>query len=154
MRIVLQRVSHARVSVEGTTVGAIGPGLVALVGVAADDTASQAEALAAKCAGLRLFADTEGKFNRSLAEVGGAVLVISQFTLLADVRRGRRPSFDRAARLEIAEPLVECFAAALEAAGAPVTRGQFGAHMLVELANDGPVTIVIDSADLERPRRG
>lgn len=154
MRIVLQRVSHARVSVDGTTVGAIGPGLVALVGVAADDTASQAEALAAKCAGLRLFADAEGKFNRSLAAVGGTVLVISQFTLLADVRRGRRPSFDRAAPPAIAEPLVERFATALEAAGVPVARGRFGAHMLVELANDGPVTIVIDSADLERPRRG
>lgn len=154
MRIVLQRVSHARVSVDGTTVGAIGPGLVALVGVAVDDTASQAEALAAKCAGLRLFADAEGKFNRSLADVGGAVLVISQFTLLADVRRGRRPSFDRAAPPVIAEPLVDCFATALEAAGVLVARGRFGAHMLVELANDGPVTIVIDSADLERPRRG
>ena len=162
MRIVLQRVSHARVSVDGTTVGAIGPGLVALVGVAANDTASQADALAAKCAGLRVFADAAGKFNRSLAEMAslsppvaaGAVLVISQFTLLADVRRGRRPSFDRAAPPEIAEPLVERFATALEAAGVPVARGRFGAHMLVEMANDGPVTIVIDSADLERPRRG
>lgn len=154
MRIVLQRVSHARVSVDGTIVGAIGPGLVALVGVAADDTAPQAEALAAKCAGLRLFADAAGKFNRSLAEVGGAVLVISQFTLLADVRRGRRPSFDRAAPPEIAAPLVDRFAQTLAAAGVPVARGQFGAHMLVELTNDGPVTIVIDSADLERPRRG
>ena len=154
MRIVLQRVSQARVSVDGTTVGAIGPGLVALVGVAADDTASQADVLAAKCAGLRLFADAEGKFNRSLAEVGGAVLVISQFTLLADVRRGRRPSFDRAAPPEIAAPLVDRFAQALEAAGVPVSRGRFGAHMLVEMANDGPVTIVIDSAYLERPRRG
>ena len=154
MRIVLQRVSHARVSVDGITVGAIGPGLVALVGVAADDTASQADAMAAKCAGLRLFADAEGKVNRSLTEMGGAVLVISQFTLLADVRRGRRPSFDGAASAEIAAPLVERFAQALEAAWVPVARGRFGAHMLVEMANDGPVTIVIDSADLERPRRG
>ena len=154
MRVVLQRVTRGAVSVEGEPVGAIGRGLVALVGVARGDTVAQADATAAKIAGLRLFADAEGRFNAGLADVGGAVLVISQFTLLADVRKGRRPSFAEAAPPEEAEPLVERLAQGLMEAGIPVARGRFGAQMAVELVNDGPVTIVIDSADLERPRRG
>ncbi len=153
MRVVLQRVTAATVTVDGEVAGAIGVGFVSLVGVARDDGPEQAEALAAKTAALRLFADAAGKFNRSLSEVGGAVLVISQFTLLANVRKGRRPSFTDAAPPETAGPLVERYAEALEAAGVTVARGQFGAHMLVELSNDGPVTIVMDSADLEGPRR-
>ncbi|MEE9277391.1 MAG: D-aminoacyl-tRNA deacylase [Dehalococcoidia bacterium] len=153
MRVVLQRVTQAGVSVDGETVGAIGPGLVALVGVAEGDDEAQADAMAAKVAGLRIFSDAEGKFNLSLVEVGGAVLVVSQFTLLANVRKGRRPSFVAAAAAEVAEPLVERFALRLRESGIPVEGGRFGARMAVELTNDGPVTIVIDSSDLERPRR-
>jgi D-tyrosyl-tRNA(Tyr) deacylase len=110
--------------------------------------------LAQKCAEMRIFSDEEGKFNRSLIEVGGEALVVSQFTLLADVRKGRRPSFVRAALPEVAEPVVEAFAEALRALGVRTQTGRFGAHMDVSLVNDGPVTIVIDSSELERPRRG
>ncbi|MYD55013.1 MAG: D-tyrosyl-tRNA(Tyr) deacylase [Chloroflexi bacterium] len=154
MKVVLQRVSRASVSVDGAVVGAIDLGLLILVGVADGDSTSQAEALARKVAGLRVFADSEGRFNESLLDVGGAALVISQFTLHADVRKGRRPSFTSAARPELAEPLVEHFAESLRAQGVPVQTGEFGAMMSVELINDGPFTVVIDSADLERPRRG
>lgn len=154
MRVVLQRVSRASVSVDGAVVGAIDLGLLILVGVADGDSPSQAEALARKVAGLRIFADSEGRFNESLLDVVGAALVISQFTLHANVRRGRRPSFISAARPELAEPLVEHFAESLRAQGVPVQTGEFGAMMSVELINDGPFTVVIDSADLERPRRG
>ncbi len=154
MRVVLQRVTEASVSVEGAEVGAIRQGFVALVGVGAGDGSEQAEALAAKTAALRVFADAAGKFNHALLDIGGEVLVISQFTLLADVRKGRRPSFTKAAEASIAEGLVERYAATLEKRGVCVARGRFGARMLVQLANDGPVTIVLDSADLERPRRG
>jgi len=154
MKVVLQRVSRASVSVDGAVVGAIDLGLLILVGVADGDSPSQAEALARKVAGLRIFADCEGRFNESLLDVGGAALVISQFTLHADVRKGRRPSFTSAARPERAEPLVEHFAESLRAQGVPVQTGEFGAMMSVELINDGPFTVVIDSADLERPRRG
>lgn len=153
MRLVLQRVSRASVRVDGRVVGAIGQGFLAFVGIAEGDGDAQVDAMAAKTAGLRVFADAEGKFNRSLAEIGGAVLVVSQFTLLADVRKGRRPSFTAAAAPERAEPLVERFARQLSRAGLTVERGRFGAQMAVELVNDGPVTIVIDSRDLERPRR-
>lgn len=153
MRLVLQRVVRASVSVDDEVLGSIGPGLVALVGIAEGDDATHIDAMAAKTVGLRLFADADGRFNHSLSDVGGVVLVISQFTLLADVRKGRRPSFTRAAPPERAEALVERYAQALEAAGVAVTRGRFGAHMVVDLTNDGPVTLVIDSADLERPRR-
>ena len=153
MRVVLQRVSRAAVRVDGEVVGAIGGGYVALIGVAGDDTPARADALAAKTAGLRLFSDAAGKFNLALEDVGGAVLVIPQFTLLADARTGRRPSFTDAAPPEIAEPMVERYAAQLEAAGIPVQRGRFGAHMEVDLVNDGPVTVVLDAAELERPRR-
>ena len=108
----------------------------------------------ARSQGLRIFADSEGRFNESLLEVGGAALVVSQFTLHADVRKGRRPSFTSAARPDVAEPLVDHFAESMRAEGVPVETGEFGAMMSVELINDGPFTVVIDSADLERPRRG
>lgn len=154
MKVVIQRVSHAFVSVDGETVAAIGPGLLALVGVAESDDEAEAQRLAGKCAGLRVFADAEGKFNLSLLDSGGEALVVSQFTLLADTRRGRRPSFVGAAAPELAEPLVEAFAQALRGAGVRTQTGRFGARMAVELLNDGPVTIVLDSEDFERPRRG
>ena len=154
MRVVLQRVSRAAVRVDGETVGEIGAGLLALVGVAEGDDEAIADRVAAKAAGLRIFSDAEGRFNESVADLGGAVLVVSQFTLISDLRKGRRPSFTGAARPELAEPLVERFAQQLEASGLPVARGVFGAMMEVELVNDGPFTVVIDSAELERPRRG
>lgn len=153
MRVVLQRVTRASVTVEADVVGAIGSGLLILVGVAEGDTESQADALAAKVAGLRIFSDAEGRFNESLRDVDGSALVVSQFTLHADVRKGRRPGFTAAARPEVAEPLCDYFAKALRQQGVPVETGVFGAMMSVELVNDGPFTIVIDSADLERPRR-
>ena len=153
MRVVLQRVSRAAVRVDGETVGEIGAGMLALVGVAEGDDEAAADRIAAKVAGLRIFSDAEGRFNESVAEIGGAVLVVSQFTLISDVRKGRRPSFTGAARPELAEPLVERFAQQLEAEGLTVARGVFGAMMEVDLVNDGPFTVVIDSAELERPRR-
>lgn len=154
MRVVLQRVARASVTVDDRVLGEISGGMLILVGVADGDSEAQADALAAKIAGLRIFADAEGRFNDSLRDIGGSALVVSQFTLHADVRKGRRPSFTTAARPEIAEPLVDRFAEALRAQGVPVDSGEFGAMMSVELVNDGPFTIVIDSADLERPRRG
>jgi D-aminoacyl-tRNA deacylase len=154
VRIVLQRVSSASVSVEGEHIAAIGAGMLLLVGVTDRDDAAIAERMARKCAELRVFADEQGRFDRSLLEAGGEALVVSQFTLLADTRKGRRPSFIAAAAPEHAEPLVDSFADALRALGVPVACGRFGAHMLVSLENDGPVTIVLDSADLDRPRRG
>jgi D-aminoacyl-tRNA deacylase len=153
LRIVLQRVTRASVSVDGEAVGAIGAGFVAFVGVAEGDDEANARRLAEKAAELRIFTDSEGRFNLSLLETGGEALVISQFTLHADMRRGRRPSFVAAARPEVAEPLVELFAASLEALGVRVARGRFGAHMAVDVYNDGPVTIILDTDDLERPRR-
>ena len=144
MRAVVQRVSRARVVVEGDTVGEIGRGLVVLVGVAADDGPGDAAALAAKIAGLRIFPDEERRMNRSVLEVGGEVLVVSQFTLLGDLRKGRRPSFTDAARPEDAAPLVDEIAALLEQAGIRCSTGRFGAMMDVDLTNDGPVTLVID----------
>ena len=130
----------------------IGRGLVVLLGVAAGDSAEDAAKLARKTVDLRIFADAAGRFDLSLLEVSGQALVVSQFTLLADVRKGRRPSFTQAAAPEEAEPLVEAFCAALRAAGVEVQTGSFGARMLVEIHNDGPVTIVLDSHELERPR--
>ncbi len=154
MRVVIQRVSRAAVTVEGQTVASIGLGVLALVGVAQGDGREEALRLARKCAELRIFADADGKFDLSLLDVGGEALVVSQFTLLADTRKGRRPSFVGAAAPAAAEPLVEAFAAAMGEAGVPTQTGRFGAMMAVELVNDGPVTITLDSEELERPRRG
>jgi D-tyrosyl-tRNA(Tyr) deacylase len=140
----VQRVSKASVGVEGDVVGAIGRGVVVLVGVTHDDEEEQAEWLARKIAGLRIFEDSAGKMNAGLLDVDGAALVISQFTLYADVRKGRRPGFTDAAPPEVAEPLVEHFAQALREQGVPVETGVFGAHMLVEIHNDGPVTILLE----------
>ena len=144
MRIVIQRVSEASVTVEGQIVGEIGSGYVALVGVTHDDGVQQAEWLARKVAGLRLFEDEQGRTNRSLADVNGAVLVVSQFTLYADARKGRRPSFTNAAPPEQAEALIEYFTERLRAEGASVATGVFRAHMQVSLVNDGPVTLILD----------
>jgi D-tyrosyl-tRNA(Tyr) deacylase len=144
MRVLLQRVRKASVRVEDEIVGAIDHGFVALVGVGHDDGEEQATWLAQKVAGLRVFEDEDGKFNRSLLDVGGAALVVSQFTLYADSRKGRRPSFTDAAPPEIAEPLVARFADLLRAEGVPVEMGVFGAMMLVEIHNDGPVTIWLE----------
>ena len=144
MRAVVQRVSRGSVSVEGKVVGAIGRGVVVLVGITQDDTEKQAEWLARKIAGLRIFEDSAGKINAGLLDVDGAALVISQFTLYADCRKGRRPSFTAAARPEVAEPLVEHFTQTLRGHGVSVETGVFGAHMLVEIHNDGPVTILLE----------
>ena len=144
MRAAVQRVSQASVSVGGEVVGDIGRGVVVLVGVTHGDTEEQAEWLARKIAGLRIFEDNEGKMNASLLDADGAVLVISQFTLYADCRKGRRPRFTNAAMPEVAEPLVQHFAQALRDHGVPVETGVFGAHMLVEIHNDGPVTILLE----------
>jgi D-tyrosyl-tRNA(Tyr) deacylase len=153
MRVVLQRASEASVTVGDETIASIGRGLLLLVGAVEGDDEAEAKRLAQKCAEMRIFSDDAGRFNLSLQDVGGEALVVSQFTLLADLRRGRRPSFSEAAAPEVAEPLVEAFAQALREAGIGVQTGRFGAKMLVSLVNDGPVTIVIDSHDLERPRR-
>ena len=147
MRAVVQRAGHGRVTVDGETVGEIGPGLVVLVGVAEGDTEADAAALADKIAGLRIFPDDAGRMNRSIVDAAGAVLVISQFTLLADVRKGRRPSFTGAAAPEEARRLVDAVQERLAAAGLDVAGGRFGAFMQVDLRNDGPVTIVVDTAD-------
>ncbi len=154
MRIVLQRVSRASVTVDAEEVASIGRGLLLLVGAGEGDDEAGARRLAAKCAEMRIFADAEGRFNLSVTDIGGEALVVSQFTLFADVRRGRRPGFTAAARPEVAEPMVEAFAQALREAGVPPQTGRFGAKMEVALVNDGPVTIILDSADLDRPRRG
>ena len=145
MRSVVQRVTRASVTVGGVVRGAIGTGLVALVGVAVDDTTADAEALAHKIAGLRIFDDEHGAMNRDLSAAGGAVLLVSQFTLLGDVRKGRRPSFIAAARGAAASSLYELVAARLRASGLRVETGVFGAEMAVELVNDGPVTILVDT---------
>jgi D-aminoacyl-tRNA deacylase len=144
MRVLLQRVSRASVTVEGEIVGQIERGYVLLVGVGHGDGEDQASWLAQKIAGLRIFEDDEGKFNRSIQDVGGSALVVSQFTLYADARKGRRPSFIDAALPEIAEPLVARFADLLRAEAIPVEMGVFGAHMQVEIHNDGPVTIWLE----------
>ena len=146
MRAVVQRVTRAAVRVDGETVGEIGRGLLVLVGAAAGDGPADAAALAEKLAGLRIFPDDEGLMNRSVVEAGGAVLVVSQFTLYGDVRRGRRPSFTAAAPPEAAEPLVNLVAEGLQRAGVPCATGRFRAHMEVDLLNDGPVTLVLDVA--------
>jgi D-aminoacyl-tRNA deacylase len=144
VRIVLQRVSRAAVEVDGAEVARIGAGYLALVGVGRGDDAGVVERAALKVAGLRLFEDSAGKMNLDLAGVGGAILVVSQFTLFADTSRGRRPSFEAAAPGEVAAPLVALFAERLRQAGFRVETGRFAAHMKVELLNDGPVTLVLD----------
>jgi D-tyrosyl-tRNA(Tyr) deacylase len=143
MKAVCQRVSEARVRVAGEIVGEVGTGLCVLLGVARGDGEADADRLAAKIVRLRVFADGDGRFDRSLLDVGGAALVVSQFTLLADTARGNRPSFTGAAPPEEAEPLYERFCAALRAFEVPVEQGIFGATMALELVNDGPVTIVL-----------
>ncbi len=153
MRALIQRVTEGRVLIHKETVGEIGPGLVVLLGVGDADSEAQAAMLADKVAHLRIFSDGEGKFNRSLLDTKGAALVVSQFTLYADTRKGRRPSFAHAAAPELAEALVEHFCQALRDQGVYVATGRFGAMMQVHLVNDGPVTIWLDTADWQRPRR-
>jgi D-tyrosyl-tRNA(Tyr) deacylase len=153
VRVVIQRVTRASVTVDAHIVGEIASGLVLLVGVAPTDDGAVARRVAGKVAELRIFADDAGHFDRSLLDTGGAALVVSQFTLLADVRKGRRPGFTDAAAPDVAAPIVDSFADALRALGVTVEMGVFGAKMSVSFVNDGPVTIVLDSADLDRPRR-
>jgi D-tyrosyl-tRNA(Tyr) deacylase len=145
LRLVVQRATSASVRVDGEVVGSIGPGLVVLVGVREGDTPEAARRLADKVANLRIFGDDEGRMNRSVLEASGSCLVVSQFTLYGDTRRGRRPSFVEAARPEVAEPLIGVFVGALAALGVEVAEGVFRAHMEVSLVNDGPVTIVMES---------
>lgn len=154
MRAVIQRVSEASVEAEGRLVGQIGLGLLVLLGVGAGDGAAEAALLAEKIATMRIFPDQDGRFDRSLLDVAGAALVVSQFTLYADTRRGRRPSFSGAAAPDVAAPLVALFAEELRRRGVAVASGVFGAHMRVALINDGPVTIMVDSAAFSEPRRG
>ena len=146
MSAVVQRVSRAKVTVDGKVTGEIGPGLLVLLGVARGDSPAQADYLAAKVAGLRIFEDERGKMNRSISEIRGGVLVVSQFTLYGDVRRGKRPSFDQAATPEQASELYEYFVQRLRAAGLPCETGKFQEMMSVELVNEGPVTILLDSS--------
>jgi D-aminoacyl-tRNA deacylase len=144
MRVVLQRVSRASVTIDGRTAGAVERGFCLLVGFTHGDTEATVDWMAEKVAGLRLFSDADGKMNLGLDEVGGAVLVVSQFTLYGDTAKGRRPSFVDAARPEQAIPLYERFVAALRGGGLEVATGEFGAHMMVEIHNDGPVTLILE----------
>ena len=150
MRAVVQRVTSASVSVAGERIGSVGLGFLILLGVTQGDGEREADYLAAKCAGLRVFRDAEDKMNLSLADVGGGALVVSQFTLYGDCRKGNRPAFVAAARPETAVPLYERFVAKLREAGIPVETGEFGADMEVSLVNDGPVTILMDTAEMIR----
>jgi len=145
MRAVIQRVSRAQVAVDGEVVGQIGPGLLVLLGIGRDDTEADALYLAEKIAGLRIFEDDQGKMNRNVQEAAGSILAVSQFTLYGDVRRGKRPSFDEAAPPEKAKQLYELFVAKIRATGLRCETGQFQAMMQVELTNEGPVTILLDS---------
>ncbi len=147
MRVCVQRVSEASVTIDGEVVGAIGRGLLVLLGVGQGDGEAHARWLAEKTAGLRIFEDAAGKMNLGLAEIGGAMLVVSQFTLLGDCRRGRRPSFAAAAPPELAERLYQVFVETVRATGVQVATGRFRQTMQVSLVNDGPVTLIIDSAD-------
>lgn len=151
MRVLVQRVTRAAVRVEGRTTGAIERGLLILVGASQEDDEAAADWLADKVAGLRVFADAEGRMNLDLLQAGGAALVVPQFTLYGDARHGRRPDFTRAARPEIAAALIERFCASLERPGLSVARGVFQAHMEVDLVNDGPVTLMIDSPSRQGP---
>ena len=144
MRVLLQRVKSGKVSVDGRTVASIGPGLVILVGIGREDDEAKARFLAEKIAAMRIFEDETGKFNLSILDRAGEAIVVSQFTLYADTRKGRRPSFTEAAPPELASPLVDKFAELLRLQGIPTQTGLFGAHMLVEIENDGPVTIWLE----------
>jgi D-tyrosyl-tRNA(Tyr) deacylase len=145
VRLLVQRVSRAAVRVDGAMVAEIGPGLLILVGVGAGDAEREAEWLAGKAFGLRIFEDGEGRMNRSVEDVRGEILVVPQFTLYGDARKGRRPSWSHAAPPDVARERVEAFAAALEARGARVSRGEFREHMQVEMVNDGPVTLLLEA---------
>ena len=152
MRAIIQRVSKASVTVEGQVIGKIGRGLLVLLGIGKGDEQNEATLLAEKITNMRIFPDQEGRFNRSVLDINGEVLVVSQFTLYADTRRGRRPSFSEAAAPEQAAPLVDAFVEALLERGLAVASGVFGAHMYVDLQNDGPVTVILDSAIFREPR--
>ena len=154
MRALLQRVSSASLTVDDLHLGSIGVGFVVLLGVTEGDSVDDARHLVDKTVNLRVFPDDVGRFNRSLLEVNGSLMVVSQFTLYADTRKGRRPSFVRAAHPEVAEPLYEQAVALFREACPTVVTGVFGGHMVVEIHNDGPVTIMLDSADRQVPRRG
>ena len=147
MRLILQRVSKAEVTVAGQRVGSIGAGLVVLLGVGPADTASDISWLVKKCVELRIFEDGDGKMNRSVQDVGGSILLVPQFTLYGRCNRGRRPDFTQAASPEVAEGMYQSFGRALEATGIPVEYGVFGAHMKLSLTNDGPVTILLERTD-------
>jgi D-aminoacyl-tRNA deacylase len=147
LKVLLQRVTQASVTVSGETIGKIGPGLVVLVGIARGDAIKDAQYLSQKTLGLRIFADNDSKFNLSVLDVHGGLLVISQFTLLADARRGRRPSFTEAAHPDQAEQLFNRFVDEIRKSGLTVQTGRFQAHMLVEIRNDGPVTVMLDSKE-------
>ena len=149
MKAVLTRVRSASVSIDGQLHGSIGQGFLILLGIAPDDTPEKCRKLAEKCLGLRIFRDENDKMNRSLADVGGSVLVVSQFTLYGDVSHGRRPSFIGAAKPDLAVPLYEQFLAECERLGFPPQHGEFGAYMQVESVNDGPVTLIVDTDDLK-----
>lgn len=150
MRALVQRVSRASVTIDGRVHGAIDKGFLVLLGITEGDTEADARYLADKCVGLRVFTDENDKMNRSLADVGGGLLVVSQFTLYGDCSHGRRPSFIAAARPDTAIPLYECFVARCRESGLPVETGEFGAHMEVELLNDGPVTLWMDTAEMRK----
>ena len=154
MRALIQRVSRASVSVDGETVGRIGSGLAVLIGIAREDSQAQIGYIVNKTVNLRIFPDSDGKFDRSALDVGAELLAISQFTLYADTRRGRRPGFSQAAPPNEAAAIFESVLTAFRETGLTVQTGRFQAHMTVEIVNDGPVTIMLDSDDLDRPRRG
>ncbi|OGO41122.1 MAG: D-tyrosyl-tRNA(Tyr) deacylase [Chloroflexi bacterium RBG_16_57_9] len=144
MRAVVQRVTEASVTIDGRVAGEIGPGVVVLLGIREGDTEAEAKWLADKVAHLRIFPDAAGKFDRSLLDIGGSALVVSQFTLYGDARKGRRPDFTQAARPDVAAPLIARFVEYLQAAGVPTASGEFQAMMLVKIFNDGPVTIILE----------
>ena len=154
MRALIQRVSEASVSIDGQVVGAIGPGLLVLLGVSRDDTDEDASYIVAKVVNLRIFSDDEGKFQSSATDIGAELLVVSQFTLYGETRKGRRPSFTLAAAPDEATRLFELTVALFKETGLKVETGTFQAYMAVALVNDGPVTLMLDTADRERPRRG